>query len=72
MCVNKCPWTIKSGYAWDYAIYVRATEPTYYASCVDAAAAGEASGSFMLSNNERVYCYVDDEGAGWTLALNSE
>ena len=49
-----CPWTIASGYAWDYAIYVRKGEPVYYASCQAVVDAAEPSGQYLLSTGAYV------------------
>lgn len=54
ICNSDCPWTTKSGYEWDYAIYVRKATPSYYASCSEVADAGEPSGHYLLDNNENV------------------
>jgi hypothetical protein len=49
-----CPWTIASGYAYDYAIYLRKSEPVYYDSCQAVVDAKKASGMYLLSGGSSV------------------
>ena len=70
-CNGNCPWTVESGKAYDYAIYVRSSNATItYDSCEDSMGKGADSGAYLLSTGDWVYCDNDHSLGGWTLALN--
>ena len=70
-CNGNCPWTVESGKAYDYAIYVRSSNETItYDSCEDSMEKGADSGAYLLSTGDWVYCDNDHSLGGWTLALN--
>lgn len=55
---------------YDYAIYVRESQEIAYDNCEEAFADGAATGAYLLSTGQWVYCENDLSGGGWTLALN--